>query len=172
MDDCFQFVDCQGVDFDEVAKDIRSGVIKVKYSCIVIAIGNMASLDNFTNVVVPAMALVNAIIDRYGCMKVKIWVTNLIPHPDADAPMLQVMRKQNGGLMKSVNALVRRKKYPVNHITSHKWFLKRVKNEDGTLETEVDQMLLCQWNYPSESAWAGAFLFAPSAANEFVECWI
>ena len=133
-------MDCTDTDLDELTRDIRSGVIHLKYSRMLIALGNQAALDYFTVVVAPVMALVNAIIDRYGCMKVRIWVANMLPRPQATPEMTKVMMKQNRSLKKAVNALVRRRKYPVQHIASHKWFLKRVKNPDGTLDVEVDQM--------------------------------
>ena len=140
IDDIFQFIDCESVDFDELAKDIRSGVIEIQHDRILIALGNQAAMDNFTHVVAPIMALINAIIDRYGCMRVKIWVANILPRPGADMNVVKIMIKQNTAIKKAIAGMVRRKKYPVQHIISHKWFLKRVKNDDGTLDLEVDGM--------------------------------
>ena len=90
--------------------------------------------------VAPVIALINAVIDRYGCMKIHIWVANLLPRPGASPDMLRIMMKQNKSVKRAIAALVRKKKYPIDHITSHKWFLKRVKNPDGSLDVEVDNM--------------------------------
>ena len=142
LDDSFQFIDCSDADFDELARDVRAGVISIRHSRIIIAIGNQAALDNFTNVISPVNLIINAIIDRYGCVKVNIWTTSLLPRPGISPAMSTVLRKQNKGLFRAVRALVRRRKYPVQHVASHKWFLKRVKNPepDGEIITEVDQM--------------------------------
>ena len=106
MDDLFQFVDCREVDFDDLARDIRSGVIEIKYPKIVISIGNQAAMDNCTNLVVPTNAIINALVERFGCLNIRIWVANVILRPDASPSVVQVIRKQNKGLWKAVRALV------------------------------------------------------------------
>ena len=144
VDDSFQFVDCADVDFEHLARDIRAGIIEIKYKKIVIALGNTANFDNYTNVVVPVNAFINALIDRYGCLNVEIWIANIIPRPDATSQEVTMIMKQNKGLWKAVRALVRRRKYPVTHIGSHKWFMKRVRQEDGMFQVCVDRIYCCQ----------------------------
>ena len=140
IDDSFQFVDCTDVDFEQLARDVRAGVLDIQHSKVVIAIGNQAAMDNFTNVVSVTTMLVNALVDRLGCINVQIWVLSVIPRPDAAPEVVNIIRKQNKGLFKSVRALVRRCKYPVEFITAHKWFLKRVQYPDGDIQVEVDKM--------------------------------
>ena len=81
MDDSYHFVDCAGADFKELAKNVRAGVIRVQFSKVIIAVGNQAAVDNFTNVVVPVNQLINAMFDRFGCVRIKIWVMSLLPRP-------------------------------------------------------------------------------------------
>ena len=144
VDNSFQFIDCTNVDYDKLAKDIRSGVIELQNYKIIIAIGNQAAMDNFTNVVYPVNGLVNAIIDRYGCVNVKIWVLNILPRPLVDRQTTETIQKQNKGLAKVVAALIRRKNYLIVHVSTHKWFLKCVKESDGdALSVQVDRMYYC-----------------------------
>ena len=140
IDDSFQFVDCTDAMFEELAGSIRAGVVPLNHAKIIISISNQAAMDNCTNVVVPVNQLLNSIINRFGCLQVKIWVTSLLPRPGASVDQVKVIQKQNKGLAKSIRALVQRKQYPFQFITIHKWFLKRVKYPDGKMEVEVDGM--------------------------------
>ena len=140
VDDCFQFVDCSDVDFDDLAKDIRAGVVEIMNKKVIIVIGNLAAMDNFTNVIHPVNLMINSLIDRFGCVNVEIWVVNVLPCPAASEDQMQVICKQNRGLAKAVNALIRRKRYSLHHVNSHKWFLKRVKCDEGKMEIQVDGM--------------------------------
>ena len=139
MDDLFQFVDCTGVDGFSLAKDIRSGVVEIKYGRVAIALGNAARLDHFSNVSTCVTAVINALIERYGCINVKIRVMGLLPRPLAQVEEVECIKSQNKALFKAVRALVRRRNYPVQFVAAHKWFLKRVKNpEDDSTEVAVD----------------------------------
>ena len=79
VDDSFQFIDCSDVNYEALARDIRAGVLEISYKKIIISIGNQAAMDNFTNVVYPVNAIINALIDRYGCLSVQIWVVSVLP---------------------------------------------------------------------------------------------
>ena len=137
-DDCFQFIDCSDVNGMQLAKDVRAGVIQLKWKNIVIALGNNAGLDQYTNVTTTVNMLINAIIERKGCVNVQIWILSLIPRIGIDDQQVGVLQMQNRNLFKAVRALVRRKNYPVKYITAHKWFLKREQHEDGTLHVVPD----------------------------------
>ena len=50
VDDCFQFVDCGTLGAFDVARDIRAGVIPIENRKVIIALGNSAILDGYTNV--------------------------------------------------------------------------------------------------------------------------
>ena len=63
VDDCFQFVDCSEVNGFQLAKDIRAGIVSMRHSRVVIALGNVAVLDQFTNVASVINAVINAIIE-------------------------------------------------------------------------------------------------------------
>ena len=95
IDDFFQFIDCMDVEFDGLARDIRASVIELQYNKIIIVIGNVAVMDNFTNVVHPVLSLINAIIDRRGCLHIRIWVMNVLPRPGVDPDVTAVIHKQN-----------------------------------------------------------------------------
>ena len=120
IDDSFQFIDCSEVDFDVLAKDIHAGVLQIQHSKIIIAVGNVATMDNFTNVVHPVMGIINALIERYGCLHTRIWVVNVLPCPGVSEEVTAVVPMQNRGLARAVNALVRKKAYPLMHLRSHK----------------------------------------------------
>ena len=138
VDDCFQFIDCTEVNGFSLARDICAGIVQVQHSRVVIALGNAANLDQFSNVASVVVAIINAIIDRHGCVNKQIWVAGLIPRPTGSLDTVQMMKQQNKSLFKSVRALVCRKNYPVVFLPVYKWLLKRVKHPDGSFTTEAD----------------------------------
>ena len=141
IDDSFQFINCTGTDGVVLAKDVRAGVVQVEHGRVVIALGNSATLDSFSNVTACVNAVMNALIERFGCLKLNIWVMSLLPRPGAEVQETEYLKRQNKALAKNVRALVRRKNYPIKFITAHKWLLKRVKDpKDETIVTEVDTM--------------------------------
>ena len=139
VDDCFQFVDCCNVNIADLVKDIHSGVVPIANRRVVIALGNSAKLDEFMNVTTIANAIINALVERFGCVGREIVVLSLFPHPLADPFQTQIIQRINKSLFKSVRALVRRKKFPIRFIAGHKWLLKRVKSPDG-IRTDVDNI--------------------------------
>ena len=151
VDDSFQFIDCEGVNRFGLAKDIRSGVVCIENTRIIIALGNDAKLDQFSNVSSVVVAVINAIFDRYGCVGREVWVAGILPKPLADVQEAENLKIQNKSLFKSVRALVHRKQYPLKFITAYKWLLKRVKNPDGTVDTEPDLIY-----YEQASNWLNA----------------
>ena len=140
VDSSFQFVDCSDASGFAMAKDIRVGVIPIENSRVIIALGNAAHLDQFSNVASSATAVVNALIERFGCVGCRIWVLGLLPRPMADCSITERVKNQNKSLFRSVRALIRRKQYPVTFVPLHKWLLKRVKHPDGSMETAMDTM--------------------------------
>ena len=118
--------------------DVRAGVIPVQNKKVIIALGNAAVLDNFTNVITTVNAVINALIERKGCVHQQIWICSLLPRLGADEAQNKVLIQQNKGLAKSVRALIRRKQFPLKFITAHKWLLRRMVDEDGTSEVEPD----------------------------------
>ena len=137
-DSSFQFVDCEGIGGMKLARDIRAGVIPIKHTSVVVAIGNAVLLDQFCNVPSAVSSILNALIERFGCVDQFITVMGLLPRPLADPDQVEVIKQQNRSLFKLVRSLVRQKSYPIRFIPVHKWFLKRMKNSDGSLEVEVD----------------------------------
>ena len=144
VDDSFQFIDCFQVEFDKLAREIRNGVIEIEHKKVIVAIGNQAALDNFTNVVNPVNLIINALIDRYGCLQVEIWVLSLLPCPGVPQGVTEILQKQNKSIGKAIAALIQRRRFPVQFVPSHKCFLKRVQNGDGKLQVEVDNMYYYQ----------------------------
>ena len=71
-----------------------------------VALGNTATLDGFTNVVVGVNAVIQAIIDRFGCLNVEIMVLGLLPRLQLKVEQLQVLKDQNQALFKVVRNLV------------------------------------------------------------------
>ena len=131
IDSFFQFIDCSEPSPDALARDVRSGVIPIHYSRVVIAIGNTAPMDRFTNVCKPINLLINALVERMGCFRLKVWVLGLLPRPCQDDSQRQVMIRMNKGIGKSVEALIKRKQFPLKYLPAQKWLLKRVEQEGG-----------------------------------------
>ena len=131
IDNFFQFIDCSEASPDVLARDVRSGVIPIHYSRVVIAIGNTAPMDRFVNVCRPINLLINALVERMGCFRLKLWVLGLLPRPCQDESQRQIMIRVNKGIRKSVEALARKKNFPVQYLAAQKWLLKRVEQEGG-----------------------------------------
>ena len=112
VDENFQFVDCTDVDFEELARNIRAGILEVEHEYVVIMIGNQACIDNFTNVVHPVTLLINAIFDRFGCVNKHVWVTSLLPRPSVSIEIVDKIRKINKSIVRSVRTIEKHKRYP------------------------------------------------------------
>ena len=141
IDDCYQFIDCAGANGGQVAKDVRAGVLKIDHRQVIIALGNDAVLNQFTNIASVVMPIATALIERQGCLRTSIWIMSLLPRPLARQEEEQCLKEQNKKLFRSVRALVRRKQYPVTFLTAHKWLLKRVKTPgDDRVRVEIDHM--------------------------------
>ena len=138
VDNLFQFVDCIGVCGRQLARDIRCGIVPVEYPRIVIALGNTAALDGYTDVTRTVAAVVNAIVERYGALNVEIYVLSVLPRPRAAPEEVDIIKQQNRSLFKMVRGVIHRRQLPIKFVTAHKWFLKWVKHPDGTVEVEVD----------------------------------
>ena len=78
MDSLFQFIDCVQANARELARDVRSGVIPIQFGNVVIALGNTAKLDKFTDVPGAVMKIVGALVDRYGSINLDISVLSLL----------------------------------------------------------------------------------------------
>ena len=122
----------------DLARDVRAGVLGTQHSRAVIAIGNCAVMQPFVNVCAPINMLINALVERKGCMRARIFVCGLLPRPGLDDVEKEIMKKCNKGIMKSVNALVRKKQFPAIYVNMPLWFLKRVQFEDGSMEIQPD----------------------------------
>ena len=118
------------MDAVDLARDIRAGVIPVENNWVVIAMGNSAEFNRFTNMAGVSMSLVHALIERFGCITVQVWVSSISPRPLADPQEVDFIKKQNKAIFRSVRAVVRKKKYLVCYLSCHKWLLKRVKNPE------------------------------------------
>ena len=140
VDNLYQFVNCQGVGGRELARDIRAGVIPIRHTRVVIALGNDAQLDRFTNIPASVTGVINALIERIGCVRLQVVIIGLLPRRMIDEEQVQVLKEQNVALYKVVRSLVRRRRYPVEFLPAYKWFLKRVKNPDSTIEIEPDSI--------------------------------
>ena len=139
VDSLFQFIDCSQVSRDrQLAKDIRAGVVAVEHRKVVIALGNNAQLDGFTNVAVFVSTVVHALIDRYGCVNLDMFVLGMLPRPLADAHQVDMLKQQNTALFRVVRSIIHRRQAPVRFVPAYKWFLKRVKHSDGNIKTKVD----------------------------------
>ena len=79
IDSFFQFINCSEASPEALARDVRSGVIPIHYSRVVIAVGNTAPMDRFTNVCKPINLLINALEERMGCFRLKMWVMGILP---------------------------------------------------------------------------------------------
>ena len=104
----------------------------------IVALRNSAMLDGFTDIMVTVVGVVNALVERYGCLNMDITVLSLMPRPLASVEQVDIVKKQNVALFKVVHNMVRQKRIPVKYVSSHKWFLKRVKSPDGSCQIEVD----------------------------------
>ena len=140
-DDFFQFIDCSETEPGRLAKDVRAGVVPIHYSRVVIAIGNSAPMDRFTNVATPVNLLINALVERLGCYKMKIWVIGVLPRPCQNEEQRQIMIRINKGLKKSVDHLVRRKSFPLTYLAAQRWLMKRVEHEGGVRQMLPDTSL-------------------------------
>ena len=67
IDDSFQFIDCEGVNGRQLAKDIHVGIVPIHHDLVCIALGNSAKIDQYTNVVSTVTAVINALVERFGC---------------------------------------------------------------------------------------------------------
>ena len=83
--------------------------------------------------------IINALIDRFGCVDRSVVVMGLMPRLTSDHAQVEVLKVQNKGLFKVVRSLIRKKQYPLKFIPVHKWFMKRMKNPDGSYDMEVDK---------------------------------
>ena len=135
-DDMFDFIDCSEANPKDVARDLRSGI--TENTDVIIAIGNSMVLDNYTNLSGPPLLLAKAIIQRYGCTGVRIYITAMLPRLGLDVFQEQVLKKQNKSLSRAIRAVVRREKFPINFIPAHTWLLKRVEMLDGSMEIRPD----------------------------------
>ena len=138
VDSLLQFVDCIGVGGRQLVKDIRSTVIPIEHSRVIIALGNTAQLDGYTDVTASMVAVVNAVMERYGAVNVQLYVLSLLPRPRADVEKMNVIKQQNTSLFKVVRSMIRCKQLPIQYVTTPKWFLKRVKHPNGDIQIEVD----------------------------------
>ena len=139
-DSLFHFVDCSQVSMHKLAKDIRAGIIEIKHTRVVIALGNLAALDSYTNVASPTVAVINALVERYGCTSVKIFVLGVLPRPGIDYDQEQVLKVQNKALGKAVRALIRKKQYPVTYVAAYKWLLRRLVRANDVIDIQPDPM--------------------------------
>ena len=140
-DDFFQFIDCTEVLPHALARDVRSGVITIQHSKVVIAVGNIAPMDKFVNVCTPINLLINALIERIGCFRLKVWVIGILPRPCLDEEQRQIMIQLNRGIKKSVESLARKKDYPIWYLPAQQWLLKRVEDERGNKRMLPDTSL-------------------------------
>ena len=120
-------MDCTDVNGFNLAKDIRVGIMPILHERVIITLGNTAVLDQYIGISSVVTANVNAILECFGCLHKKIWVIGLLPEPLVDTEQIELLKKQNKSLFKSVRALVHRHDYPVKFIAAHKWLLKRSK---------------------------------------------
>ena len=137
VDDCFQFVNCGTVGAFDVARDIHAGVIPIENRKVIIALGNSAILDGYTNVSTVATAIINALVEHFGCVGLEVYVLGLLPQLLADPDQVALLQRTNKSLFRSVRALIRRKGFPLKFLPAYKWLLKWVKTPHGTF-TEVD----------------------------------
>ena len=141
VDKFFQFVDCSEILPEDLARDVRAGVIPIHYSRVVIAIGNTAPMDRFTNVSRAVIMLVNALVERMGCFRMKVWVLGVLPRPCQTEQQRQSMIRINKSIGKSVDSLVKKKQYPVQYLAGQRWLLKRVEQEGGLRKMVPDTSL-------------------------------
>ena len=52
----------------------------------------------------------------------------------------KLLKVSTKSLFESVRAIVRWKKFPVQFLAAYRWLLKRVKNPDDSITTEVDRI--------------------------------
>ena len=110
----------------------------MEHGGVVIALGNAAPLNQFSNISAVVTLVINALVERFGCTALQIWVLGLLPHPLDDAHQVELLKGQNKSLFLSVRALVHKRGYPLQFIPAYKWLLKWVKHPDGTFEVQVD----------------------------------
>ena len=84
------------------------------------------------------MKIVGALVDRYGSINLDISVLSLLPQPTANMEEKEVLKNQNRSLSRAIRGMVHKRRYPVQLVTAHKWFLKRVKNPDESIDIEED----------------------------------
>ena len=139
IDDSYEFVDCSDTNVFKVAKDVRAGVIPISHPYAVITLGNTGIINQYSHISASAMAMMNALIERYGCVNMKIWILGVLPRPNADEELIHYIKLQNKALYRAVRGVVRKKQYPVQFIPAYKWLLKRVKHpEEQMCVTKVN----------------------------------
>ena len=109
----------------------------MEHKLVVIALGNTAVLNQYTNVATTVSGVINALIERFGCLNVEITVLGILPRPTADSMQVGILKQQNESLYKVVRNLIRRRKYPVKFLPAYKWFLKEFQMRTGT----------CKWKW-------------------------
>ena len=115
----YQFIDCTDVNGRDLARDIRAGVIPINHSKVVIALGNVAQLDKYTNVAVVVSGVVNALVERYGSINLEMVVLGILPRLYITQEQVEILKDQNRALFKVVRSLVRRKKLPIRYIPAY-----------------------------------------------------
>ena len=131
-DKLFHFIDCEDTNFRDLARNLRAGVIEIPHYKVIIALGNNATLDHHTNVSTSVNAVINSLMDRYGCTGVRICVLGLLPRPGLDQGEEAVLVEQNKAIFKNVRAMIRRWQFPVEYLAAHKWLLRRYVYRDGS----------------------------------------
>ena len=124
VDNLYQFVDCRDVDLKALAVDIRAGVIDIKHSRVVVALGNTAVLDRYTNVATGVTAVTHALIERYGAVNIQVIMMGILPRLRLDTVQLDILKKQNNALSKTVCNMIRHRKLPVEYLPAYKWAVK------------------------------------------------
>ena len=138
VDNLFHFVDCIDVHGRELARDVRAGVIPIQHRNVVIALGNGAKLDKYTSVARTVVAVINALVERYGCVGLQLVVLAILPRPMATLEETELLKEQNRSLFKVTRSLIRKKQYPIKYVPAYKWFLKRVENPSGEVNVQPD----------------------------------
>ena len=74
----------------------------------------------------------------YICSKIDFKLLQQLPRPTANLEEKEVLKNQNQSLSRAIRGMVCKQRYPVWLVTAHKWFLKRVKNPDESIDIEED----------------------------------